>query len=75
MEPSEFQISTSVDSYDEKNAENERNGYAAEKRIVSKQSKILILNFNRKFLNSIKTTNFFSSLLCRTAISKSKSKL
>ena len=46
MEPSEFKISISVESYDEKAAENYRNYYVAAKRILSKLSKILILNFN-----------------------------
>ena len=45
MKPSEFKFSISVESYDEKTAENYRNGYVAEKRIVSNMSKILILKF------------------------------
>ena len=32
MEPSEFKISISVESYDEKTAENDQNCYVAEKR-------------------------------------------
>ena len=43
MKPSEFKISISVESYDEKNAENYRNYYVAEKHIVSKLSEISIL--------------------------------
>ena len=46
MKPSEFKISILVESYDEKTAENYRNRYVAEKRIVSKLSKISIPNFN-----------------------------
>ena len=46
MKPSEFKITISVGSYDGKTAENYQNCYAAEKRIVSKQSKISIPNFN-----------------------------
>ena len=46
MEPSEFKISISVESYDEKTAENDRNCYVAEKRIISKVSKISIPNFD-----------------------------
>ena len=46
MKPSEFKISISVETYDEKTAENYRNGYGAEKRIVSKLSKIAIQNLN-----------------------------
>ena len=51
MRESEFQISISVESYDEKTAENYGNCYIAEKRIVSKLSTISIQNFdstNRK---------------------------
>ena len=44
--PSKFKISNPVESYDEKTAENDRNCYVTEKRIVSKQSKISIPNFN-----------------------------
>ena len=36
MEPSELQISISVEGYDKKTAENYRNCYVVEKRIVSK---------------------------------------
>ena len=39
-------ISISVESYDEKTAGNYRNCYAAEKRLVFKLLKILILNFD-----------------------------
>ena len=39
MKPSEFKISCSVESYDEKTAGNDRNYYVVEKCIVSKQSK------------------------------------
>ena len=46
MKPSEFKISISVESYDEKTAENYQNSYA-EKQIVSKLSKISISKFNR----------------------------
>jgi len=43
MKPSEFEISFSVESYDKKKLlKNGQNGYVAEKRIVSKLSKILI---------------------------------
>ena len=44
MKPSEFKISTSVESYDANTAENYQNCYVAEKRIVSKLSKISISN-------------------------------
>ena len=44
MKPSGFEISISVESYNEKTAENYRNCYVAEKRIISKQSKISIPN-------------------------------
>ena len=40
MEPSEFKISIVVESYDEKTAENYRNGYVAKKSKVSKLTKI-----------------------------------
>ena len=50
MKPSEFKIFISVESYDEKYAENYRNWYVAEKRIVSKISKISIQNFDSKKL-------------------------
>ena len=46
MKPPEFKISISVESYDEKTAENYRNCYAAEKLIVFKLSKISILNID-----------------------------
>ena len=52
MKPSEFKISISVESYDEKTAENCRNYYVAEKRIVFKPSKI-------SFANSISTMLLF----------------
>ena len=38
MKPSEFKISISVESYDENTAENDRNCYVVEKRIVPKLS-------------------------------------
>ena len=44
MKPSEFKISISVDSYNEKSDENYQNFYVDEKRIVSKLSKIWIPN-------------------------------
>ena len=44
MKPTEFKSSLSVESYNEKTAENYRNCYDAEKRIVFKLSKILIPN-------------------------------
>ena len=47
MTPSEFKISISVESYDEKTAENYRNCYGAEKRIISKLSEISVPNFDR----------------------------
>ena len=46
MKPSEFKISISVESYDENTTENDQNCYVAEKRIISKLSKISIPNFN-----------------------------
>ena len=46
MKPSEFKISISVKSYDEKTAEDYRNCYGAGKPIVSKLSKISIPNFD-----------------------------
>ena len=46
MKPSEFEIYISVESYGEKTTENDQNCYVAEKRIISKLSKILILNFD-----------------------------
>ena len=36
MKPSEFKISISVISYDEKSAKNDQNCYVAEKRLVLK---------------------------------------
>ena len=45
MKQSEFQISISVDGYDEKTSENYQNCYVSEKGIVSKLSKISITNF------------------------------
>ena len=39
-------ISLSVESYDKKTAENDRNSYDAEKRTVSKPYKISITNFD-----------------------------
>ena len=47
MKPSEFKISISVESYDEKTAENYRNCYVAEKHIAYKLSKISIPNLKR----------------------------
>ena len=44
MKPSEFKISISVESYDEKTAENYRNCYVTEKPIVCKLSKMSIPN-------------------------------
>ena len=46
MKQSEFKISISVESYDENTAANYRNGYVAEKHIVSKLSEISIPNSN-----------------------------
>ena len=46
MKPSELKISTLVESYDEKTAENYRKFYVVEKRIVSKLSKISIPKFD-----------------------------
>ena len=46
MKASGLQISHSVESYDEKAAENDRNCYVAEKRIVSELSKIIVSNLN-----------------------------
>ena len=46
MKPSEFKISISIESYDEKTAGNYRNSYVAEKRIVSKLSEISIPNID-----------------------------
>ena len=49
MKLSEFEIiSFSVESYDEKTAENYQNCYVAEKNIVSKLSEISIPNVDRK---------------------------
>ena len=45
MKPSEFEISLSVEIYEDETAENNRNCYDAEKRMVAKLSHILILNF------------------------------
>ena len=45
MKSSEFKISFSVKSYDEKTAENYRNLSVAEKRIVSKLSKDIDFKF------------------------------
>ena len=44
MKPSEFNIFISVESFDEKTTENDRNCYDTEKHIVSKLSKISIPN-------------------------------
>ena len=46
MRPSEFKISISVESYDEKTAENYRNCYLAEMLIVFKLMKLSIPNFD-----------------------------
>ena len=46
MKPSEFKISISDETYDEKTAENDHNGYVVEKRIVSKLSSISIQYFD-----------------------------
>ena len=45
MKTSEFKISISVERYDEITTENYRNGYVAEKRIVSKTIKDVCPNF------------------------------
>ena len=45
IQSSKFKITISVESYDVKTAENYRNYYVAEKRIVSKLSKTSIQNF------------------------------
>ena len=42
MNPSEFKISILVEGYDEKTAENDRNCFVDEKRLISKLSKISI---------------------------------
>ena len=47
MKPSEFKISISVGSYDEKTAENYWNFLVTKKRIVTKLSKVSIPNFER----------------------------
>ena len=39
-------MSISVESYDKKTADNDKNFYVAEKRIVSELSKISIPNYN-----------------------------
>ena len=46
MKPLEFTILISVESHDEKTAENYRNYYVVEKCIVSTLLKILNLDFN-----------------------------
>ena len=46
MKPLEFKIFLSVETYDEQTVENYRNSNVAEKRIVSKLSKISIPNFD-----------------------------
>ena len=46
IETLDFKISISVESYDEKTAENYQNCYVAENRIISKQSEISISNFD-----------------------------
>ena len=47
MKPSEFKTSILFESYDGKTAENYQNCYVAEKRTVSKLSKISEPNFYR----------------------------
>ena len=47
MKPSEFKISISIESYDEKTAESDRNCYVAENGIFSKLSKISIPNYDK----------------------------
>ena len=44
MNPSEFKISILVEGYDEKTAENDRNCFVDEKRLISKLSKISFSN-------------------------------
>ena len=65
MEPSDFKISISVESYEEKTAENYRNCYLPEKRRVSKLTKISIPNINSTNwrLESRLCQNFTSYLL------------
>ena len=46
IKPSEYKILISIESYDEKAAENYRNCYVAEKRIVPKLSKTSIPKFD-----------------------------
>ena len=46
MKPSEFKIFISLESYNEKTAENYRIDYVTEKRIVFKLSKLSIQNFD-----------------------------
>ena len=46
MKPSDFELSISIESYNEKNVENDRNCYVADKRIVSKSSEISTQNLN-----------------------------
>ena len=46
LKPSQFKICNSVESYDEKTAENYRYCNVAEKRIVSRLSEISIPSFN-----------------------------
>ena len=46
MDSSDLKISISVECYEEKTAENYRNGYLAEKRIILKLLKISIPNFD-----------------------------
>ena len=46
MKPTELKISISVESYDKKTVENDRNRYVVEKRIVFKLLEIWIPNFN-----------------------------
>ena len=46
MKPSEFKISISVESYDEKTAKNDRDCYVAVKRSFQAINKISIPNFH-----------------------------
>ena len=64
MKPSEFKISISVESYDEKPAENYRNDYVAEKRIVSKLLKIKLLIIKEILIAQIEDLNkdYFKNL-------------
>ena len=50
MEPSEFEICLSVESYDKKTAQNCLNFYDAGKRLISELSNISMPNFDRTIL-------------------------